>query len=77
VKTLLKALTVVAFLVVFMAAVVAGAKWAEGEALAWWERALAAALPVLIVIHLRYFSVIGCGGKQCLDERTQQRFPGP
>lgn len=76
-RLVLKIGTLLAFMAVFMAAIVAAAKWAEGAPLAWWEWGLAGALPILIGIYLRYFSFLGCDGSQCLEDRQQHRFPGP
>lgn len=76
-KPLLKVATTVLFMAVFMAAIVAAARWAEGEPLAWWQGALALALPALIAVYLRWFSVIGCGGDRCRDPGGPRRFPGP
>ncbi len=76
-KLLLKVAATVLFMVVFMAAIVAAARWAEGEPLAWWQAALAVALPLLIAAYLRWFSVIGCGGDRCRADRPTGKFLGP
>lgn len=76
-KLLLKVAATMVFMAVFMAAIVAAARWAEGEPLAWWQAALAAALPLLIAAYLRWFSVIGCSGDRCRADRAPGRFPGP
>lgn len=71
-RTIVKIALAFAFTVAFLESVVAAVKWWRGGELAWWEWGLAGALPILIGIWLRYFSIFGCGRGQCLappDER--------
>lgn len=48
----------------FIPAPAASAKWWRGDALVWREWGLVGALPILIGIWLRCFSIFGCG--KCL-----------
>lgn len=65
-KTLFKIAVAFAFLVAFLESVIAAAKWWRGGELVWWEWLLAGALPLLIALYLRCFSIFGCGRGQCL-----------
>lgn len=65
-KLILKIGIAFAFMVAFLESVIAAAKWWRGDTLAWWEWVLAAALPILVGVYLRYFSVFGCRQGQCL-----------
>ncbi len=73
-RTIIKLALAFAFMVAFLESVVATAKWWHGEALSAWEVALALALPVLIGIWVRYYSVFGCGGA-CLAPPRPTRPP--
>ena len=71
-RTIAKIALAFAFMVAFLESVSAGAKWRRGDELGWWEWALVGALPVLIGIYLRYFSIFGRRNGRCLtppDER--------
>jgi len=74
-KTLLKLGLAFGFMVGFLESVVASDKWWRGEELAWWEWGLAGALPILIGIYLRYFSIFGCGRGQCLTPPDEPKPP--
>ncbi len=72
-RTIVKIALAFAFMVAFLESVVAGAKWWRGDALAWWEWGLVGALPILIGIYLRYFSIFGYGRGQCLTPPDKPR----
>lgn len=65
-RTVAKIALTFTFMVAFLESFIAGVKWWRGEALVWWEWVLLGALPVLIGIYLRYFSIFGRGKGQCL-----------
>jgi hypothetical protein len=60
-KTWMKIGLAFGFMVTFLESVIATANWWRGGALVWWEWALVGALPVLLAIYVRYFSIFGCG----------------
>lgn len=70
-KTLMKIAVAFTFMVAFLESVVAAAKWWRGDPLVWWEGTLAAALPILIGIYLRHYSVFGCGRCLAPNDRTE------
>jgi len=74
-KTALKTGLAFAFMVAFLESVIAAAKWWRGDTLAWWEWGVAGALPVLVGVYLRYFSVVGRGDAQCLDPPERRKPP--
>jgi hypothetical protein len=74
-RTLLKIGAAFAYMVAFLESAIAGAKWWRGEPLVWWEWILVGALPLLLAIYWRYFSVFGCGRGECL--LREERKPPP
>lgn len=60
------------------AAETAVAWWRDPASVGGWRRLWVAALPLLVVVHLRYFSVLACppDPDTCkLDDRAQEKRP--
>ncbi|MCL6556712.1 MAG: hypothetical protein K6T56_10155 [Burkholderiales bacterium] len=75
-KVMGKILAAFTFFVLFVESVAAAVRWWHGDALTLWQKLAALALPLLIFVWARYFSVFGCHGKACVDGAGRGQ-PGP